>query len=94
MCLLRPAEQIAGPQDCPLRYERWASHTSFLERRVGLGLAKRRLATLDEEARAHCLDRVKQRLVTLDPADVVERDEIVFAAGLKAGWGGPPNDLR
>jgi SAM-dependent methyltransferase len=67
---------------------------SFLERRVGLGLAKRRLATLDEEARAHCLDRVKQRLATLDPADVVERDEIVFATGLKAGWGRPPNDLR
>jgi SAM-dependent methyltransferase len=66
---------------------------SFLAIRSELGLAKRRLAGLDEEARTDCLDRARRRLAALDPDDVVERDEIVFATGLKAGWGGPPNDL-
>jgi SAM-dependent methyltransferase len=67
---------------------------SFLARRTELGLAKRRLAALSEEARTDCLSRVKHRLAGLDPVNLVEWDQIIFATGLKAGWGTPRNDLR
>lgn len=67
---------------------------SFLSSRAGLGLAKRQLAALDEEARTACLSRVRQRLSVLESDHLADRDEIVFATGLKGGWGGPQSDLR
>jgi hypothetical protein len=64
---------------------------SFLAHHTGLGLAKRRFEALDEVARADCLARVRQRLAALDPDELVEREEIVFATGLKAGAGPSSN---
>jgi SAM-dependent methyltransferase len=58
---------------------------SFVALRAGLGLAKRRLETLDPDARTDCLEQVRLRLAALDPDELVERDEVVLATGLKAG---------
>jgi SAM-dependent methyltransferase len=57
---------------------------TFLSCRTGLGRAKRRFESLDPDARGRCLARVRQRLAGLSPADLVERDEVVFASALRA----------
>jgi ubiquinone/menaquinone biosynthesis C-methylase UbiE len=57
---------------------------AFLAIRAGFGIGKRRFATLDAGARDRCLARVRDRLAELDPADLVEDDEVVFATALKA----------
>ena len=44
---------------------------------------KRRLATLDPEARRACVERVRGRVAGLRPEDLAERSEIVYATGTK-----------
>lgn len=50
----------------------------------GGGPNKRRLDTLDAEARRRCLDRVRERLDALAPEDFAERSEVVFATGTRS----------
>ena len=47
----------------------------------GGGPTKRRLDTLEPETRRRCLERVRERVAELEPEDLAERSEIVFATG-------------
>ena len=72
---------------------------TYLAHRTGHGESRRRFRTLADEAGARCLDRVRDRLVRLDPEDLVERERVVFATGLRlsehrsvaVGWEGAAN---
>jgi ubiquinone/menaquinone biosynthesis C-methylase UbiE len=57
---------------------------TFLSCRTQRGLDKRRFEGLEATAREDCLTRVAERISRLDPDELTERDEIVFATALKA----------
>jgi SAM-dependent methyltransferase len=61
------------------RFEhRWTAE-SLTEQRTNCGAYRRRIDTLDEEARGSCLARVRERLDALGEEDLVYRPEINFA---------------
>lgn len=59
---------------------RWDAD-SLIAQRTGWGSYRRRLDTLEADARSACLTRVRERLATLAAGDFVFRPEIVFAVG-------------
>jgi SAM-dependent methyltransferase len=72
------------------RFERrWTWDELFgLQRRWGL--PHRRLQMLGEEQRDRCLERVRERMRRLAPAELVHRPEIVFGLGRREDYRGGP----
>lgn len=56
---------------------------SFLEHRTRFFSSFRRLATLDEEARAACVERVHTLLGDADPSDLVDRDSVIVSTAVR-----------
>jgi ubiquinone/menaquinone biosynthesis C-methylase UbiE len=64
----------------------WAADADgFLRRYTGMGASALRYGSLSEEARRTLMGRVRERLETLDPTDLVLRDEVVMAWGRRPG---------
>jgi SAM-dependent methyltransferase len=76
---------------------RWAPDT-LIAQRTGWGSYRRRLDTLEVDARDACLVRIRERLATLAADDFVFRPEIVFALGRHRGTDkrarAPPNNAQ
>jgi len=66
------------------RLENRMDAETFVACRTQRGLDKRRFQGLEPAVRERCLARVGERLSRLGPEGLIERDEIVFATGLKA----------
>lgn len=56
---------------------------SFLEHRTRFGASFRRLATMDEEARSACVERVHTLLGDADPSDLVDRDSVILSTAVR-----------
>lgn len=55
----------------------------FIEHRAGHGVSRWRFETIEERRRVDFLDRVLERVSRLDPQDIVQREEVVYATALK-----------
>ncbi len=64
-------------------WERRWELDAFIEYRTRLGASRRRLATLDSEARAACLTRIRERLSSLPEDALVDRDDVVLATAVR-----------
>jgi SAM-dependent methyltransferase len=67
------AESVAWEQ-------RW-DLDGFVAWRTRMGPSRRRLARLDEEARAACIGKARERVAALSAEDLVDHDEVILASG-------------
>jgi len=56
---------------------------NYVDFLAGGGPVRRRLDTLEPETRRRCLEKVRARVAGLEPEDLAERSQIVFAVGTK-----------
>jgi SAM-dependent methyltransferase len=61
------------------RFERGFSWQELLALRSGFGIHRRRLATLGEDERTRCLERIRERAMRVSPRDLVWRPEVICA---------------
>jgi SAM-dependent methyltransferase len=61
-----------------------ADADGFLQRMLAFG-GRRRLAALSRTKRKCCLDRIRRRLADLEPADLSDRSEVIYAVGRRPG---------
>jgi SAM-dependent methyltransferase len=57
----------------------------YMGLRTGFGATKRKLATLDPEARQACLDRIEARTSRLSAADLLGRGTAIYATAVDRG---------
>jgi len=62
--------------------QRW-DLDEFIDYRTRLGASRRRLATLDPEARSACLARMRERLSSLPEDSLVDRDQVVLSTAVR-----------
>lgn len=63
------------------RFEHRWTHESLLTLQLGCGMARRRIFTLDQERKALCVRRVRERLVEIPAHELVWRPEVLFSIG-------------
>jgi ubiquinone/menaquinone biosynthesis C-methylase UbiE len=64
-------------------WERRWELDAFIDYRTRLGAGRRRLATLDPEARSACVARIRERLSSLPEETLVDRDEVVLSTAVR-----------
>jgi SAM-dependent methyltransferase len=67
------------------RFEHRWDHESLLALQLGCGMARRRISTLDQERKALCIQRVRERLVEIPVHELVWRPEVLFSVGTARG---------
>jgi ubiquinone/menaquinone biosynthesis C-methylase UbiE len=66
-------------------YENRMTPEGFFEHRIGHGVSRWRFETLDDRRRTSFRERVLERVARLDPQDIVQREEVIYATAVKAG---------
>jgi hypothetical protein len=58
--------------------QRW-EFQAFMDWRTRLGTSRRRLETLAPDVRRSCLRRIRERLATMPPDALVDRDQVILS---------------